>query len=77
MVEAKANYENNKEQDISITSLKFGLSKDKIIEGLDNVQLLELNYNIQNSTNKNSNKTISIYSSRNDVARFYTEREED
>ncbi len=74
MIEAKADYDKNKEQDISIMSLKSGLSKDKIMEGIKNVKLLDLNYNIQNSMNRNSNNTTSLYVSGNNIAKFYVER---
>jgi NitT/TauT family transport system substrate-binding protein len=74
MIEAKADYDKNKEQDISIMSLKSGLSKDKIIEGINNVKLLDLNYNIQNSMNRTSTNTPSLYISGNNIAKFYTER---
>ena len=74
MIEAKADYDKNKEQDISIMSLKSGLSKDKIIEGINNVKLLDLNYNIQNSMNRTSTNTTSLYVSGNDIAKFYAER---
>ncbi len=55
-------------------SLKSGLSKEQILEGIKNVKLLDLNYKIQNSMNKNSNQTTSLYVSANDIAKFYTER---
>jgi NitT/TauT family transport system substrate-binding protein len=74
MIEAKADYENNKEQDISIMASKSGLNKEKIIEGMNNTKLLDLNYNIQDSMNKNSNQSISLYSTGNDVSKFYAER---
>jgi NitT/TauT family transport system substrate-binding protein len=74
MIEAKADYDKNKEQDISIMSLKSGLSKDQIIEGINNVKLLDLNYNIQNSMNKTSTNTTSLYVSGKDIAKFYAER---
>ena len=74
MVEAKADYDKNKEQDISIMSLKSGLSKEQIVEGINNVHLLDLNYNIQNSMNKSSSNTTSLYISGNSIAKFYTER---
>jgi NitT/TauT family transport system substrate-binding protein len=74
MIEAKQDYDNNKEHDISIMSLKSGLSKDKIIEGINNVKLLDLNYNIQNSMNRTSNSTTSLFASGKDIAKFYTDR---
>jgi NitT/TauT family transport system substrate-binding protein len=74
MIEAKEDYDKNKEQDISIMALKSGLSKDKIIEGINNVKLLDLNYNIQNSMNRASTNTTSLYVSGNNIAKFYTER---
>ncbi len=42
MVEAKADYDKNKEQDISIMAAKSGLSREQINEGLNNVNLLGL-----------------------------------
>ena len=74
MIEAKQDFDKNKAQDVSIMSLKSGLSKEKIIEGINNVKLWDLNYNIQNSMNKNSNQTTSLYISGDDIAKFYAER---
>jgi NitT/TauT family transport system substrate-binding protein len=74
MIEAKADYDKNKEQDISIISLKSGLSKDQIVEGINNVKLLDLKYNIQNSMNKTSTNTTSLYVSGKDIVKFYVER---
>ncbi|HEY0579761.1 MAG TPA: ABC transporter substrate-binding protein, partial [Candidatus Nitrosocosmicus sp.] len=74
MIEAKADYDKNKEQDISIMASKSGLSKDQIIEGINNVKLLDLNYNIQNSMNRTSTNTTSLYVSGNYFAKFYSER---
>ena len=74
MIEAKADYDKNKEQDISIMASKSGLSKDQIIEGINNVKLLDLNYNIQNSMNRTSTNTTSLYVSGKDIAKFYAER---
>jgi NitT/TauT family transport system substrate-binding protein len=74
MIEAKADYDKNKEQDVSIMSLKSGLSKDKIIKGINKVNLLGLESNIQNSMNKSSSNITSLYVSGNDIAKFYAER---
>jgi NitT/TauT family transport system substrate-binding protein len=74
MIEAKADYDKNKEQDVSIMASKSGLSKDQIIEGINNVKLLDLNYNIQNSMNRTSTNTTSLYVSGNYFAKFYSER---
>jgi NitT/TauT family transport system substrate-binding protein len=74
MIEAEEDFDKNKETDISIMALKSGLSKDKIIEGINKANLLDLDYNIKNSMNKNSNQTTSLYVSGNDVAKFYAER---
>jgi NitT/TauT family transport system substrate-binding protein len=74
IIEAKADYDKNKEQDISIMSLKSGYSREQIVEGINNIHLLNLNYNIQNSMNKSSSNTTSLYVSGNDIAKFYAER---
>jgi NitT/TauT family transport system substrate-binding protein len=74
MIEAKADYDKNKEQDVSIMASKSGLSKDQIIEGINNVKLWDLNYNIQNSMNRTSTNTTSLYVSGNYFAKFYSER---
>jgi len=74
LIEAKADYDNNKEQDIAIMALKSGLSKEQILEGIDNVHVLDLNYNLLHSMNKNSNQTTSLYISGNDIGKFYAER---
>jgi hypothetical protein len=46
LIEAKADYDKNKEQDISIMSLQYGFRKDKIIEGLKSISLLDMESNI-------------------------------
>ena len=74
MIEAKADYDKNKEQDISIMASKSGLSKDQIIEGINNAKLWDLNYNNQNSMNRTSTNTTSLYVSGNYFAKFYSER---
>jgi NitT/TauT family transport system substrate-binding protein len=55
-------------------SLKSGYSREQIVEGINNIHLLNLNYNIQNSMNKSSSNTTSLYVSGNDIAKFYAER---
>ncbi len=74
MIEAKQDFDKNKAQDVSIMSLKSGLSKEKIIKGIDNAKLWDLNYNIQNSMNKRLNQTTSLYISGDYIAKFYAER---
>ena len=74
IIEAKADYNKNKEQDISIMSLKSGLSKDKIVEGINSDKLLDLEYNNQNSMNRSSVNVTSLYVSGKDIAKFYSER---
>ncbi len=55
-------------------ALKSGLSKDEIVQGINNVKLLDLDYNIQNSMNKSSTNTTSLYVSGKDIAKFYNQR---
>jgi hypothetical protein len=74
MGEAKADFDKNKDQDVAIMASKSGLSKDQIIEGINNVKLWDLNYNIQNSMNRTSTNTTSLYVSGNYFAKFYSER---
>jgi NitT/TauT family transport system substrate-binding protein len=74
MGEAKADFDKNKEQDVAIMSQKSGLSKEKIIEGINSVKLLGLETNRQFSLNKNSTQTTSLYTLGNDIAKFYAER---
>lgn len=74
LIEAKTDFNDNKEQDISRMSHKSGLTEDKINEGINNVLVLNLNYNSHNSMNKSSNETMSLYKSGNDIAKFYAER---
>jgi NitT/TauT family transport system substrate-binding protein len=74
MIEAKADYDKNKEQDASIMALKSGTNKDQIVEGINKVNLLSLETNIQNSMNKSSSNITSLYVSGNDIAKFYAER---
>jgi NitT/TauT family transport system substrate-binding protein len=73
MGEAKADFDKNKEQDVAIMSQKSGLNKDQIIEGINNVDLLDINHNIQNSMNRTSTNTTSLYVASNDIAKFYSE----
>jgi NitT/TauT family transport system substrate-binding protein len=74
MIEAKADYDKNKEQDVSIMALKSGLNKDQIVEGINKVNLLSLETNIQHSMHKSSSNITSLYVSGNDIAKFYAER---
>ena len=74
LIEAKQDYEINKEQDLAIMSQKSGLSKEQIVEGINNVHLLDLNYNFQKSMNKNSNETTSLIKSGSEIVKFYAER---
>ncbi len=55
-------------------ALESRLSKEQIVEGLQSVKLLDLNYDIQNSMNKSSGNTTSLYVSGKDIAKFYAER---
>ena len=73
MVEAKSDYNKNKEQDISIMAAKSGLSREQINEGISNVNLLGQGSNIQNSMNKTSINLTSMYVSGNNIAKFYSE----
>jgi len=74
LIEAKEDYDKNMEQDIEIMSLKSGLSKEKIFEGLNNVKFLDLDYNTQFSMNEKLNETTSLYDSEDSIVKFYTER---
>jgi NitT/TauT family transport system substrate-binding protein len=74
LIEAKADCVNNKEQDLAIMSLKSGFSKEQIAEGINNVKLVGLGFNNQNSMNKSSSNTTSLYVSGNGIAKFYAER---
>jgi NitT/TauT family transport system substrate-binding protein len=74
LIEAKDDYDKNSKQDIEIISSKSGLSKDTIIEGLNNVKFLDLDYNDRFSMNKELNETQSLYFSGNSISKFYAER---
>jgi NitT/TauT family transport system substrate-binding protein len=74
MAEAKADYNKNKEQDISIMAARSGLNREQINEGINNVNLLDLGSNVQNSMNKTSINLTSMYVSGNNIAKFYSER---
>ncbi len=74
LIEAKEDYDKNSEQDIEIMSSKSGLSKNLIVEGLNNVKFTDLDYNTQFSMNKGLNDTLSLYYSGNSIADFYAER---
>jgi NitT/TauT family transport system substrate-binding protein len=55
-------------------SLKSGLNKELIIEGMEGAKLLDLNFNAQVSMNKESNEITSLYNSGNSIAKFFVER---
>jgi NitT/TauT family transport system substrate-binding protein len=74
LIEAKEDYDKNKEQDIEIMSSKSGLSKGLIIEGMEGAKLLDLNFNAQVAMNKESNEIASLYYSGNNIAKFFVER---
>jgi NitT/TauT family transport system substrate-binding protein len=74
LIEAKEDYEKNKEQDIEIMSVNTGVNKTEIINGMDDAKLLDLDYNTQISMNKELNTTASLYNSGNSIAKFYAER---
>jgi NitT/TauT family transport system substrate-binding protein len=74
LIEAKVDYDKNKDQDISIMSQKSGLGKSEIIQGLKNAHLLDLTYNHQNSMDRNSNQSTSLYKTGNDIVKFYAQR---
>ncbi len=75
LIEAKEDYDKNKEQSIEIMSSKSGLSKELIIEGMDAVKLLDLNLNAQVSMNNESNEIISLYNSGNNLSKFLSKEE--
>ncbi len=74
LIEAKEDYDKNKEQDIEIMALSTGINKMDIADGLDSAQLLDLDYNTQFSMNKELNTTASLYNTGNSIAKFYAER---
>jgi NitT/TauT family transport system substrate-binding protein len=74
LIEAKEDYDKNPGQGVEIMSSRSGLSKDLIVEGLNNVKFTDLDYNDQFSMNKGLNETLSLYSSGNSIAKFYAER---
>lgn len=74
LVEAKEDYEKNKEQDIEIMSVKTGVNKTDIVNGLDGAKLMDLDYNTQFSMNRELNTTASLYISGNSIADFFAER---
>lgn len=74
LVEAKEDYEKNKEQDIKIMSVKTGVNKTDIIKGLDDAEVMDLEHNSQFSMNKELNTSASLYTSGNSIADFFAER---
>ena len=74
LIEAKEDYDKNPGQGVEIMSSRSGLSKDLIVEGLNNVKFTDLDYNDRFSMNKGLNETLSLYSSGNSIAKFYAER---
>lgn len=41
---------------------------------MKNAQLLDLTYNYQNSMDRNSNQSTSLYKTGNDIVKFYAQR---
>ncbi len=74
LIEAKEDYDKNSEQGIEIMSSRSGISKDLIVEGLNNVKFTDLDYNTQFSMNKELKDTLSLYYSGDSIAKFYSER---
>jgi NitT/TauT family transport system substrate-binding protein len=74
LIEAKEDYDKNSEQGIEIMSSRSGISKDLIVEGLNNVKFTDLDYNTQFSMNKELKDTLSLYYSGDSIAKFYAER---
>lgn len=74
LVEAKEDYEKNKDQDIEIMSVKTGVNKTDIINGLEGAEVMDLDYNTEFSMNKLSNTTGSLFISGNSIADFFVER---
>ncbi|WP_186434063.1 ABC transporter substrate-binding protein [Candidatus Nitrosocosmicus arcticus] len=74
LIEAKEDYDKNREQDIEIMSVSTGINKTDIINGMDGAKLLDLDYNTQFSMNKELNTTASLYNSGKSIAKFYAER---
>jgi NitT/TauT family transport system substrate-binding protein len=74
LIEAKEDYDKNRDQDIEIMSVNTGINKTDIINGMDGAKLLDLDYNTQFSMNKELNTTASLYNSGNSIANFYAER---
>ena len=74
LIEAKEDYDKNKEQDIEIMSVNTGINKTEIINGMDAAKLLDVDYNTQFSMNKELNTTASLFNSGNSIAKFFAER---
>jgi NitT/TauT family transport system substrate-binding protein len=74
LLEAKEDYDKNTGEDIEIMSVKTGVNKTDIINGMNGAKLLDLDYNAQISMNKELNTTASLYNSGNSIAKFYAER---
>jgi NitT/TauT family transport system substrate-binding protein len=55
-------------------SLKSGLSKEVIIEGMEGAKLFDLNLNNQVSMNNDSNEITTLYNLGNNLSKFYAER---
>jgi NitT/TauT family transport system substrate-binding protein len=55
-------------------SLKTGINKTEIIDGMNGAKLLDLDYNNQFSMNKELNETQSLYFSGDSISKFYAER---
>ena len=74
LIEAKEDYDKNMDEDIELMSLKTGINKTEIIDGMNGAKLLDLDYNAKISMNKELNQPESLYNSGNNIAKFYAER---
>ena len=71
LIEAKEDYDKNPDEDIELMSLKTGIKKTEIMDGMNGSKLLDLDYNAHISMNKQLNQSESLYNSGNNIVKFY------
>ncbi len=74
IIEAQMYYLNNKEESLKIMSIKSGIGKLEIKNGLDSVTLPSLKENFDIAINSKSNDSSSLYSSGKYISEFFLDK---
>jgi NitT/TauT family transport system substrate-binding protein len=73
-IEAEQYYDSHREDALNIMSSKSGVSKQDIIQNLDEIKVLSLKDNGLFAMNTKSNETTSLYALGNHIAGFFVDR---